>query len=123
MAEYIDREGLRKILETWRDAHADVDDEDGFSLLEDVLQELNAQATADVAPAGRCKDCKWYEPYTDWVFDKETGRYGSNIIKLSYGECHGQDFNFTEDGCLRVGEGDFCSCWERRDGGEKSELD
>lgn len=50
MAEYIKREELRKTLETWRDAHADVDDEDGWGLLEDVLRELNAQATADVAP-------------------------------------------------------------------------
>ena len=50
MAEYIKRETLRKTLETWRDAHADVDDEDGWGLLEDVLRELNAQATADVAP-------------------------------------------------------------------------
>lgn len=50
MAEYIEREELRKTLETWRDAHADVDDEDGWGLLEDVLRELNAQATADVAP-------------------------------------------------------------------------
>lgn len=50
MAEYIKREELRKTLETWRDAHADVDDEDGWELLEDVLRELNAQATADVAP-------------------------------------------------------------------------
>lgn len=50
MAEYIKREALRKTLETWRDAHADVDDEDGWGLLEDVLRELNAQAAADVAP-------------------------------------------------------------------------
>lgn len=60
MAEYIDREELRKILETWRDAHADVDDEDGFSLLEDVLRELNAQATADVAPVVYCRECKYH---------------------------------------------------------------
>nr|DAK87796.1 MAG TPA: hypothetical protein [Caudoviricetes sp.] len=50
MAEYIEREELRKTLETWRDAHADVDDEEGWELLEDVLRELNAQAAADVAP-------------------------------------------------------------------------
>lgn len=57
MAEYIDREALRKVLENWRDAHADVDDEQGCWLLEDVIWEVNAQTTADVAPVVRCKDC------------------------------------------------------------------
>lgn len=60
MAEYIKREAMRKTLETWRDAHADVDDEDGWELLEDVLRELNAQATADVAPVIRCPECKYH---------------------------------------------------------------
>lgn len=50
MAEYIDREALRKILENWRDAHADVDDEQGCGLLEDVICEVDAQTAADVAP-------------------------------------------------------------------------
>lgn len=49
MAEYIDREALRKILENWRDAHADVDDEEGCGLLEDVIWEVDAQPAADVA--------------------------------------------------------------------------
>lgn len=43
MAEYIDREALRKVLENWRDAHADVDDEQGCGLLEDVIWEVDAQ--------------------------------------------------------------------------------
>lgn len=50
MAEYIDREALRKVLETWRDAHADVDDEQGWGLLEDVIWEVDAQPAADVVP-------------------------------------------------------------------------
>lgn len=50
MAEYIDREALRKILENWRDAHADVDDEQGCGLLEYVIREVDAQTAADVAP-------------------------------------------------------------------------
>lgn len=49
MDEYIDREALRKILENWRDAHADVDDEQGCGLLEDVIWEVDAQPAADVA--------------------------------------------------------------------------
>lgn len=57
MDEYIDREALRKILENWRDAHADVDDEQGCGLLEDVIWEVDAQTAADVAPVVRCKDC------------------------------------------------------------------
>lgn len=58
MAEYIEREALRKVLESWRDAHADCDDEQGCGLLEDVIWEVDAQPTADVAPVVRCKDCK-----------------------------------------------------------------
>lgn len=58
MAEYIEREALRKILENWRDAHADVDDEEGYGLLEDVICEVDAQIAADVVPVVRCKDCK-----------------------------------------------------------------
>lgn len=50
MVEYIEREALRKILENWRDAHADVDDEQGCGLLEDVICEVDAQTAADVAP-------------------------------------------------------------------------
>lgn len=46
MAEYIDREALREILENWRDAHADVDDEEGCGLLEDVIWEVDAQPAA-----------------------------------------------------------------------------
>lgn len=57
MAEYIDREALRKVLENWRDAHVDVDDEQGCGLLEDVIWEVDAQPAADVAPVVRCKGC------------------------------------------------------------------
>lgn len=61
MAEYIEREALRKVLENWRDAHADVDDEQGCGLLEDVIWEVDAQPFADVAPVTRCKDCEHYD--------------------------------------------------------------
>ncbi len=57
MAEYIDKEALRKVLENWRDAHADVDDEQGCGLLEDVIWEVDAQPAADVVEVVRCKDC------------------------------------------------------------------
>lgn len=50
MAEYIEREALREILDGWRDAHADVDDVHGCGLLEDVICEVDAQTAADVVP-------------------------------------------------------------------------
>lgn len=64
MAEYIDREALRKVLENWRDAHADVDDEQGCGLLEDVIWEVDAQPAADVVPVVR----GWWEkePSSYW---------------------------------------------------------
>lgn len=64
MAEYIEREALREILDGWRDAHADVDDVHGCGLLEDVICEVDAQTAADVAPVvhgrwihSRYEDC------------------------------------------------------------------
>lgn len=64
MAEYIGREALREILDSWRDAHADVDDVHGCGLLEDVICEVDAQTAADVAPVvhgrwvdGKCSNC------------------------------------------------------------------
>ena len=65
MAEYIEREALREILDGWRDAHADVDDVHGCGLLEDVICEVDAQTAANVAPVvhGRWErdaDGDWY---------------------------------------------------------------
>ena len=69
---------------------------------------------ADVVEVVRCKDCQWYQPDTDWGIDETTGkRDHSKIVKKPYGECHGQNFHFTEDGFLRVGDDDFCSYGER----------
>lgn len=83
----------------------------------EICAYVDLTPTIDAVPVVRCKDCEWYEPCTDWGFDEATGRRDhSKIIKLPYGECHGQNFSFTEDGCLRVGEGDFCSYGERKDG-------
>lgn len=50
MSDLISRQALRKILENWRDAHADVDDEQGCGLLEDVIWEVDAQTTIDAVP-------------------------------------------------------------------------
>lgn len=81
-----------------------------------IIKEYKINNPIDAVPVVRCKDCKWYAPDTDWGFDEATGkRDHSKIIEKPYGECHGQDFHFTEDGCLRVGVDDFCSCGERRE--------
>ena len=65
----------------------------------------------------RCKDCKWYERDTDYAVDVTTGKRDFNkIVEKPYGECQGQNFHFTEDGFLRVGDNDFCSYGERREG-------
>ncbi len=89
MAEYIEREALREILDRWRDAHADVDDIHGCGLLEDVICEVDAQTAADVAPVVRCKDC--------------THLYGTLC---------------TACGLLPRKPDDFCSRGERKDGAD-----
>ena len=100
MAEYIEREALREILDGWRDAHADVDDVHGCGLLEDVICEVDAQAAADVAPVVRCKDCK----HKGWVQEP----------------CHGKSVDYCRvwDCTLRNLESTFCSYGERKDGGD-----
>lgn len=83
MAEYIDREALRKVLENWRDAHADVDDEQGCGLLEDVIWEVDAQPAADVVEVVRCKDC-YQSAVIDDVF--YCTYWGKNTDENGY--CH-----------------------------------
>lgn len=43
LIEPIDRIELRKTIQNWIEAHADVDDYDSVGLLEDVLWEIDAQ--------------------------------------------------------------------------------
>lgn len=100
MAEYIDREALCKILENWRDAHADADDEQGCGLLEDVIWEVDAQPAADVAPVVRCKGCKHYD-------------MGVCLKIYSDGNVHSAAWQERKPE-------DFCSYGERKDGGERN---
>ena len=89
--------------------------EDGAIVAQQMIEVINSAPTIDAVPVVRCRDCKWYEADTDWGYDETTGRRDhSKIVKKPYGECHGQNFHFTEDGFLRVGDDDFCSYGERR---------
>lgn len=102
MAEYIEWEALRKILDQWRVAHADVDDVDGFDLLEDVIREGDAQtaATVDAVQVVRCKDC------VHWDDDPDT--YGADDGPK--GKCMKSFETMCAD--------DFCSYGERKDGAD-----
>ena len=84
MAEYIEREALCKILENWRDAHADVDDEHGCGLLEDVLWEVNAQTTVDAVSVVR----GWWES-VDSSYWRWTPSGGVSVSHITYrcGRC------------------------------------
>lgn len=82
MAEYIDREALRKVLKNWRDAHADVDDEQGCGLLEDVIWEVDAQPAADVAPVVHghfVHDGPRFAGGVDWWHCSSCGRLVSGV--------------------------------------------
>lgn len=98
MAEYIEREALREILDGWRDAHADVDDVYGCDLLEDVICEVDAQTAADVAPV----------VYGEWLLRHEGyGHYWECSV------CH-------TNPCIYVTEHTkFCpNCGAKMDGGD-----
>ncbi len=94
MAEYIEREALREILDGWRDAHADVDDVHGCGLLEDVICEVDAQTAADVAPVVRCENCAFSQS-NGWVC-------GGTALMPQH----------------RTFPNSFCSDGERKDGGK-----
>lgn len=102
MAEYIDREALRKVLENWRDAHADVDDEQGCGLLEDVIWEVDAQPAADVAPV----------VHGHWITRNDKG-----IISMTH--------PYMCSRCWRVemDKEPYCNCGAKMDGGDNDAAD
>lgn len=109
MAEYIERETLRKILKDWRDAHADADDEQGCGLLEDVIWEVDAQPAADVAPV----------VHGQW---DDSGRYtfpgGSTAVRCT--EC-GCALTVSE---FRLNNWNYCPvCGAKMDGGAGNAVD
>ena len=85
--------------------------------LDGMIKGLKDAPTVDAVEVVRCRDCMWYSPDTEWGINEVTGKYDhSKIITKPYGECHGQDFHFTEDGFLRVCDDDFCSYGKRKEG-------
>ena len=118
MAEYIDRQALRKVLENWRDAHADVDDEQGCGLLEDVIWEVDAQPAADVAPVlhGRWEPCIDNAPTVDAVpvvRCKGCKHYDMGVCLKIY-----SDGNVHPEAWQSRRPDDFCSYGERKDGAD-----
>ena len=102
MAEYIEREALREILDGWRDAHADVNDVHGCGLLEDVICEVDAQTAADVAPVVHGR---WVTHY----------RSGTSVAKGYVSTCCDMWNNRKSDYCP--------NCGARMDGGDSDETD
>lgn len=102
MAEYIEREALREILDGWRDAHADVDDVHGCGLLEDVICEVDAQTAADVAPVVHAR----------WITRSDKG-----IISMTH--------PYMCSRCWRVemDKEPYCNCGAKMDGGDSDETD
>lgn len=109
MAEYIDREALRKVLENWRDAHADVDDEQGCGLLEDVIWEVDAQPAADVAPVVHGR---WIRPH--W----KNNNYCCDCSECG-GEAMHRDYQWYKNGVYPI-----CpNCGAKMDGGDSDAAD
>ena len=111
MAEYIEREALCKILENWRNAHADVDDEQGCGLLEDVICEVDAQTAADVAPVVHGR----------WISWEEAGNFVPSPDRHECSVCHDaaqvlvNGFELLSDYCP--------NCGAKMDGGDSDEAD
>lgn len=97
MAEYIEREALCKILENWRDAHADVDDEQGCGLLEDVILAVDAKPAANVAPVVHGR----------WISFLD----GDHIMPERYYRC-------SRCGRVESRRQPYCHCGAKMDGAE-----
>ena len=111
MAEYIEREALREILDCWRDAHADVDDVHGCGLLEDVICEVDAQTAADVAPVVHGR----------WISWEEAGNFVPSPDRHECSVCHDaaqvlvNGFELLSDYCP--------NCGAKMDGGANDAVD
>lgn len=111
MAEYIEREALREILDGWRDAHADVDDVHGCGLLEDVICEVDAQTAADVAPVVHAR----------WISWEEAGNFVPSPDRHECSVCHDaaqvlvNGFELLSDYCP--------NCGAKMDGGDSDAAD
>ena len=109
MAEYIEREALREILDGWRDAHADVDDVYGCDLLEDVICEVDAQTAADVAPVVHAR----------WIHSRyEDCSEQFELVKCS--QCNHEAYAMA----FYVRGGNYCpNCGAKMDGGADHAAD
>ena len=97
MAEYIEREALKKELQK----KAELSRKARYTLIEeDFVDIINDMPSADVAEVVRCKDCKYFT-------DEGDG--------LSYCEYHTDNAGYCDDACW-VAENDFCSYGARMDG-------
>lgn len=111
MAEYIEREALREILDCWCDAHADVDDVHGCGLLEDVICEVDAQTAADVSPVVHGR----------WISWEEAGNFVPSPDRHECSVCHDaaqvlvNGFELLSDYCP--------NCVAKMDGGADYEAD
>lgn len=101
MAEYIEREALREILDGWRDAHADVDDVHGCGLLEDVICEVDAQTAANVAPVVHGR----------WISFLD----GDRIMPERYYRC-------SRCGRVESRRQPYCHCGAKMDGGADNDT-
>ncbi len=99
MAEYINREAVKKKLElkikSWsRDCNSKVPAI--VNTYKEILHELKYIPTADVVEVVRCKDCKYCNKYAKW---NGTDYYGCN-------------FNVAD--IYEIEPTHFCSCGERK---------
>ena len=95
MAEYIDREAVKRAL-----ADSDVVPKykaDNRPVTDKIIDDISA---ADVAPVVRCKDCKWFADNNDGEW------YGCQMFQVVW---------ITPEDAPKPD--DFCSYGERKDGG------
>ena len=109
MAEYIELKTAVRLFENFDAGRAD-----GQSTMltpEEFAEYLYEIPTADVAPVVRCGDCKHAERYER--ADGGAGYYcGHPQNSFTYGEHWNRVFNPAKE------TNDFCSCGERKDGGD-----
>ncbi len=70
-----------------------------------VIESIRNAPTVDAVPVIRCKDCKYYEPYTEMFTNKPRGDGSCTRARM------------TQDGLQEINceDDEFCSYGERKD--------
>ena len=107
MAEYIEREALLEILNGLYDHHLMMCNYAADGATQDCIEAVIEAPTADVVEVVRCKDCKYFQEYTNEYKRNVENADGDCYLRVMYSD----DYQFDA-----VKYCDYCSMGAKMDG-------